>query len=160
MNASVQPSAEEPASHRLLAGLTAGLVLRAARLSAGLTQPALAAALQVSENTICSWEDGTEPLACIQVDTVDALKKFLIAANADPELAADIDPATWCDVILMAMDNGEDTSCLLADPLTTEPGFAQLFNWATTGQTPSRYSSYYSAETSFPGRPVPGPRQP
>jgi hypothetical protein len=105
-----------------MAGLAAGLALCAARLSGGLTLPALADALQVSESTISAWEDGTEPLACIPVDAVDFIKTALLAANADPELIADIDPATWCDVILMAMDSGEDTSCLLADPLAAAPG--------------------------------------
>ncbi len=145
MDASVRQPAEEPVNDHPLAGLTAGLVLRATRHSAGLTQSTLADALHITEDTVRAWENGIEPLASIPLHQVDLLKDTLLTAGADPDLAADIDPATWCDVIVMAMHHGEDTSCLLADPLAAEPSFAELFDWATTGQIPARYRPYTQA---------------
>ena len=149
MNASVQPPADEPvkASHHLRAGLIAGITLQAARLSAGLSPAELAEALELGESAIRVWEDGTEPLASIPVQEVDLVKDALHTAGADRQLVADLDPAAWCDVILMAMDSGEDTSCLLADPLASEPNFAELFGWAITGRIPARYNAYAPTET-------------
>src|SRR5579871_4650956 len=108
MDASVRQPAEEPVNDHPLAGLTAGLVLRAARLSAGLSQSALAETLHVPEDTVRAWENGTEPLASIPLHQVHLVKDTLLGAGADPDLAADIDPATWCDVLVMAMHHGED----------------------------------------------------
>lgn len=143
----------------LKAGLVAATVLRAARLSAGLSQDELAEAQHVSTDAVRAWEDGTTQLASLPIAYVDLLKDTLSAAGADQQLVADLDAGAWCDVVLMTLAGGEDASCLLADPLASEPGFSDLLGWAISGQVPVRYSSFEEAAT-FPGEcPEPGTRE-
>jgi hypothetical protein len=100
-----------------------------------------------------AWEDGTEPLASAPISQLDNLIDRLRAAGADPDLVADIDAAAWSDVVLAAMAGKEDTSCLLADPLACTRNFAELLDWASTGNIPARYSPYASSATFTGGVP-------
>jgi DNA-binding transcriptional regulator YiaG len=141
-------------SHHLPAVSVAGVVLQAARRSAGLSERGLADAVHLDENTVRAWEDGTEPLASAPISQLDNLIDTLRAAGANPDLVADIDAAAWSDVVLAAMADREDTSCLLADPLACTRNFAELLDWASTGNIPARYSPYASSATFTGG--VPG----
>lgn len=125
----------------------AGVVLQAARRSAGLSPRELAEALNLAEQTLRAWENGTEPLASVPIGQLDTLIATLRAADADPELVADIDAAAWCDVVLMTRARKEDTGCLLADPLASTRNFAELLDWVTAGNVPERYRPYASGTT-------------
>jgi transcriptional regulator with XRE-family HTH domain len=129
------------------AASVAGVVLQAARRSAGLSLRELAEALHLAEQTVRAWENGTEPLASAPIGQLDTLIATLRAAGADPELVADIDAAAWCDVVLIATASQEDTGCLLADPLASTRNFTELLDWATAGNVPDRYSPYTSGTT-------------
>jgi transcriptional regulator with XRE-family HTH domain len=138
-------------------GLIAGAVLRAARQSAGLSPSELAAAVDVSDTRILSWETGAEPLAAVPVPLTGRLKSALRTAGAKARLVDDLDPAAWCDLFFEAISAGEDVTCLLADPLASEPAFTDLFTWVTTGQPPARYAPYADtmpADFRRPGRAV------
>ena len=123
-------------------GVVAGAVLRAARLSASLSEEQLASGTGVSEATIRSWEDGSEALASVPAPQIDQLKAALRMASADPRLVADLDAAAWCDLIILAMVDSEDASCLLADPLAREEAFGELLAWAIAGDVPARHRPY------------------
>ena len=133
----------------------AGVVLQAARRSAGLSPRELAEALHLSEQTVRAWENGTDPLASAPIGQLDTLIATLRACYADPELVADIDAAAWCDVVLATTASNEDTSCLLADPLASTRNFAELLDWATAGKVPVRYSPYASGATYTGTSPTP-----
>ena len=122
----------------------AGTVLRAARLSASVSSAQLAAAAGVDEQTILRWERGTEPLASVVITQIERLKDALRTARADEQLIADLDAATWCDVVLGVMAAHTDISCLLADPLAREQAFGELLSWAISGVMPARYAQLAS----------------
>lgn len=133
--------AESPQAH------VAGTVLRAARLSAGLSSRQLAAAAGVDEQTIIFWERGTEPLASVPVTQIEILKGALRTAGADEQLIADLDAAAWCDVVLGVMAAHDDISCLLADPLARERAFGELLSWAISGNHPARYAPFPGSDS-------------
>jgi transcriptional regulator with XRE-family HTH domain len=135
---------------QLAQGQIAGAVLRAARLSAGLSTSELAAAVDVSNTLIASWEIGAEPLASVPVPLTDRLKSALRTAGSEARLVDDLDPAAWCDLLFEAVTAEEDVTCLLADPLATEPTFTDLFTWAITGHPPARYAPYADAMPPIP----------
>ena len=126
--------------HRLTRpGLVAAAVLRATRLSASIDEASLAAAAQVTERTVWAWERGSAPLASIPAPTLDKLQAALSDAGADPTLVADFSAAAWCDLVILAVTQNADTSCLVADPLASETAFGELLAWALAGQIPARY---------------------
>lgn len=130
-------------SHRVSPpGVVAGAVLRAARLSAGLSETLLAAAADVSEATIRSWEDGSQPMASVPAPQTERLEAALMAGGADPRLVTDLDAAAWCDLVILAIAGSEDAGCLLADPLAREDAFCELLAWAITGRPPARHRPY------------------
>jgi hypothetical protein len=135
---------EKVGEHAALGGAVAGAVLRAARLSAGSSEMLLATAAGVEEAAVRAWEDGTDPLASVPVPQVGRLKAALRAAGAEPRLVADLDAATWCDLVILAITAGEDAVCLLADPLVREEAFADLLTWSLAGRVPARYRPYYT----------------
>lgn len=136
-------------------GRIAGAVLRAARLSAGLSPRQLATALGLADTLILFWENGAEPLACVPVPRIDRLKTALRTAGAEAPLIADLD-AAWCDLVGQALIVREDASCLLADPLAQQPAFAELLLWLVGGKIPSRYSRFVS-DPAPPGLTPPSP---
>jgi DNA-binding transcriptional regulator YiaG len=123
-------------------GTIAGTALRAARMSAQLSEPQLAARVHVRADTIRAWEDGARPLAYEAAAQLERLENALRAADADPSLVADLVVAAWCDLVIVAIDDGEDTSCLLADPLAAEGAFGELLAWAVADERPERYRLY------------------
>jgi transcriptional regulator with XRE-family HTH domain len=138
----VQEGTGEPSHGAFPPGTVAGAVLRSARLSAHLSVQQLAARADVREGRIRHWEAGSRPLASAAADQLDRLEKALRAASADPRLVADLWVAAWCDLLIGAVIDGEDTSCLLADPLAAEDAFRELLAWALTGQPPERHQPY------------------
>jgi len=122
----------------------AGAVLRAARLSADVTKNTLAVAVGVTRSTIRSWENGSSPLASVPAPEVQRLETALGDCGADQHLVTDLGAAVWCDLIITAMDDDEDISCLLADPITGEQSFRELLSWSLTGQVPARYRRYFA----------------
>ncbi|HUZ55612.1 MAG TPA: hypothetical protein VMU94_24165 [Streptosporangiaceae bacterium] len=103
-----------------------------------LSASELAAAVSLTDTLIHSWEIGAEPLASVPVPQIDRLKSALRTAGAEARLVDDLDPAAWCDLVLEAMLAREDASCLLADPLASDPAFSELLTWAITGNPPAR----------------------
>ena len=123
----------------------AGTVLRAARLSAGLSSSRLAALADLAEPTILAWENGSSPLASVPVPQLQIVKDALTSAGAQDRLLADLDPAMWCDIIVAALAGGEDVSCLLADPLAADPAFTELLGWSSPEVPPARYRRFTPA---------------
>lgn len=123
-------------------GVVAGVVLRAARLSTGLTVARLAIAAGLPRKTIQEWEEGSSPLAAVPLPEVERLQAALRKAGAHPRLVADFSAASWCDLVILAMINDEDTTCLMADPLSREAAFGELLLWSLGGHIPPRYRPY------------------
>lgn len=128
--------------HATPGGAVAGAVLRSARLSSGLSRKLLAAAADVTEATLGSWEDGSEPLAFVPMPLIQRLEMALRGAGAEPRLVAELAVAAWCDLVILVIAAAEDPSCLLADPLAADPAFCELLTWSVTGQPPARYRAY------------------
>lgn len=126
-------------------GIVAGAVLRSARRSAGLSTALLAAAIDVDETSITLWETGREPLASVSSPVIERLAAALRRMGAQPVLVADLFVAAWCDLVLGAIAEGDDASCLLADPLARDNAFSELLAWAMTGQPPARHRPYAPA---------------
>ncbi len=131
------------ASHRSgRPGIVAGAVLRSARLSAGVSQASLAAAAGVGEETVRAWEAGSSPLASVPLPRIAALEASLNESGASPHLVADFGAAAWCDLVILAIADHEDTACLMADPVTKEVAFGELLAWCLAGDVPDRYRPY------------------
>jgi transcriptional regulator with XRE-family HTH domain len=143
-------SLDRPASHRVdrssnqgfLLGTVAGAVLRAARLSAGMSEAELAIAANLPLKAIRDWEEGSSLLAAVPLPQVERLQAALRKAGAKPSLLADFAAAAWCDLVVVAMINDEDTTCLMADPLSRDIAFGELLLWSLAGHIPPRYQSY------------------
>jgi len=69
------------AGERPPSGDVAGTVLRAARLSAGLSRTRLAVSAGLDEKTVLAWEDGTRPLACVPVPQLQVVRDALRSAS-------------------------------------------------------------------------------
>jgi hypothetical protein len=119
-------------------------------LSSGLSRRLLAAAADVTEATLGSWEDGSEPLAFVPAPQVQRLEMALLAAGAESRLVTELAAAAWCDLVILAITDAEDPSCLLADPLAAEPAFCELLTWSVTGHPPARYHPYNAAGQLLP----------
>ena len=132
-------------SHSSRPGIVAGAVLRSARLSVGLSREDLAEVMGTSEETIRAWEDGSSPLASVPVPRIATLEASLKASGADPNLIVDLDVAAWCDLVILAVVHGEDTACLMADPIAVHPAFGELIAWCLTGHVPERHQPYAEA---------------
>jgi transcriptional regulator with XRE-family HTH domain len=143
-------SLDRPTRHRVsrsanrgfLPGLVAGAVMRAARLSAGLTEARLAIAAGLPLKAISEWEKGSSLLAAVPLPEVERLQAALRKAGAEPSLVADFAAAAWCDLVVVAMINDEDTICLMADPLSRDAAFGELLLWSLAGHVPPRYQPY------------------
>jgi transcriptional regulator with XRE-family HTH domain len=141
--ASLDPHIGHDAPHRRHARdvPVAGTVLKAARLSARLTQSELGEALGASEAAIAAWEDGTEPLAAVPYPIVESLETAL-TASAEPGLVTDLTAAIWCDLVITAVADTQDIDCLMADPTAAEEAFSELLAWSVNGHRPARYCSF------------------
>jgi transcriptional regulator with XRE-family HTH domain len=136
-----------------LPGVVAGAVLRAARLSADMSEARLAIAAGLPAKAIRDWEEGSSLLAAVPLPEVERLQAALRQAGADPRLVADFAAAAWCDLVVVAMINGEDTTCLMADPLSRDAAFGELLLWSLAGHIPPRYRPYSNAGSSLPTAP-------
>jgi transcriptional regulator with XRE-family HTH domain len=139
---SIQDETGELGQGAVPLGAIAGTALHAARMSAQLSELQLAARAHVGADTIRGWEDGARPLAYEVAAQLERLENALRAADADPSLVADLAVAAWCDLVVVAIEDGEDTSCLLADPLAAEGAFSELLAWAIADERPERYRRY------------------
>jgi len=128
--------------HSSRPGIVAGAVLRSARLSADLSQEDLATMTGVSRGTIRAWEEGSSPLASVPLPRVATLEASLRAGEADPKLVVDLGVAAWCDLVILAVAQHDDTTCLMADPIAIDPTFAELLAWCLTGHVPERHRPY------------------
>ena len=68
-------------------GIVAGTVLRAARLSAGVTETVLACEAGLPEELIRAWEDGSLAFASASETEAKQLKDALYGARAQDQLA-------------------------------------------------------------------------
>ena len=118
------------------------MVLRAARLSAHVTEESLARASGVSQDVIRAWEEGSTPLASVPLPEIENLQAALREAGANPRVVADFAAAAWCDLYLGALADDEDTACLMADPISRDVAFGELMLWTLGGHIPPRYQPY------------------
>ncbi|TMC11950.1 MAG: helix-turn-helix domain-containing protein [Chloroflexi bacterium] len=81
-------------------GIIAGYVLKLARESVGLTQPAMAAALDVDAGTVQSWETGRRSLAATSVRDFVRLRLRLLHLGVAGNVIDAIDDALSADYIL------------------------------------------------------------
>jgi transcriptional regulator with XRE-family HTH domain len=81
-------------------GTVTAAVLKLARMSAGLSQEAFAAMLQLSLDTVQGWESGRRPLPATSAATLLDVRHELAAADADTHLVAALDPAARADWII------------------------------------------------------------
>jgi hypothetical protein len=77
-----------------------------------------------------------------QLPEVERLQAALRKAGAAHRLVADFGAASWCDLVILAMINDEDTTCLMADPLSREAAFGEFLLWSLGGHIPPRYRPY------------------
>jgi transcriptional regulator with XRE-family HTH domain len=117
-------------------------VLRCARLSAGISRAELAVTTGVSAQKVQSWEEGSSLLASVPLPRIAALATSLRRTDASARLVADLETAAWCDLVLLAIADHEDTACLMADPITRETAFGELLAWCLAGHVPERYQPY------------------
>jgi transcriptional regulator with XRE-family HTH domain len=82
------------------AGAITGFLLKLARTSAGLSQEAFAELLGISLDTVQGWESGRRPLPATRVSALVDVRHELVAANADADLAAALDPAMQADWLI------------------------------------------------------------
>jgi hypothetical protein len=76
------------------------------------------------------------------VPQIEVLTGTLDAVGACPRLIRDLMPAIWCDVLIATVAADEEHTCLLADPLATDPAFPELLAWHMGGRVPQRYQPY------------------
>jgi hypothetical protein len=62
-------------------------------------------------------------------------------------LLADFAAAAWCDLVVVAMINDEDTTCLMSDPLSRDAAFGELLLWSLAGHIPPRYQPYADSDS-------------
>lgn len=102
-------------------GIIAGYVLKLCRESAGLTQPALATALDVDTATLQSWESGRRSLAATHVRDLVRVRLRLLHLGVSANLIDAIDDAVAADYILGYV--------LGADPEQADPTEHPLAAW-------------------------------
>jgi hypothetical protein len=92
-------------------------------------------------------------VASVPLPEVERLQAALRQAGAEPTLVADFAAAAWCDLVAVAMINDEDTTCLMADPLSRHVAFGELLLWSLAGHIPPRYQRYADPSRPFPAPP-------
>jgi transcriptional regulator with XRE-family HTH domain len=125
---------DHSSSHPPVGAIT-GVVLKLARVSAGLSQEALAALLQVSGDTVQGWESGRRPLPATRVEALVDVRHELAAADADARLVAALDPAMEADWLIGRTLEASGRVHPLAGRVTTRR-VHDLLVWALVGQRP------------------------
>jgi transcriptional regulator with XRE-family HTH domain len=118
-------------------GVVAGAVLQLARHSAGLSQEALADALQVAPDTLQGWESGRRRLPAVRVEALADVRHELAAAGADARLVAALDPAVEADRLLARTLEPAGRPHPLAAQVATRH-VHDLLLWALVGHWPTR----------------------
>jgi transcriptional regulator with XRE-family HTH domain len=116
-------------------GAVTGFVLKLARMSAGLSQEEFAELLGVSLDTVQGWESGRRPLPATRVATLVDVRHILMAANADADLVAALDPAMQADWLIGQTLEPSRRVHPLAAWVTTRR-VHDLLVWALVGQRP------------------------
>lgn len=116
-------------------GAVTGFVLKLARMSAGLSQEEFAELLGVSLDTVQGWESGRRPLPATRVATLIDVRHILMAANADADLVAALDPAMQADWLIGQTLEPSWRVHPLAEWVTTRR-VHDLLVWALVGQRP------------------------
>ncbi|HSV65497.1 MAG TPA: helix-turn-helix transcriptional regulator [Mycobacteriales bacterium] len=114
-----------------------GAVLRALRESIGHTQETLAGLLQISPETVQSWESGRRPLINAPFIELQRLRREMAAAGVRPSLLRIWDQALTADALLSSLcaqvDAGEPHPFAHLVPDRT---LSELLGWPLTGQPP------------------------
>lgn len=92
-------------------------------------------ALGVSLDTVQGWESGQRPLPATRVATLVDVRHELVAANADTDLAAALDPALKADWLIGQTLEPSRRVHPLAEWVTTRR-LHDLLVWALVGQRP------------------------
>jgi hypothetical protein len=116
-------------------------VLRAARESANISLSDLASKVSMPEDAIRAWEQGSRQLAWAPASHVEELQAALRCADGRPELIADIEVAACCDLVALAISQGEESASLAGNSASTQTAFADLLAWSVVGRVPARYQS-------------------
>jgi 5'-deoxynucleotidase YfbR-like HD superfamily hydrolase/transcriptional regulator with XRE-family HTH domain len=139
-------------------GLITGYVLKLARESTGLSQPALADQLSVDAHTLQSWETGRRSMAGTHVRDFVQLRLRLLTLGAAPVLVESLDAALAADHILAYI--------LQTDPESADParhplatlllpwGVSNMLSWPLLGTPPATLA------TDRPRMPRRGPVSP
>jgi transcriptional regulator with XRE-family HTH domain len=121
-------------------GVIAGYVLKVARESVGLTQPALAAALDVDNGTVQSWETGRRSLAATSVRDFVRLRLRLLHLGVAQSIIGAIDDALSADHILGALLHGDDDADPADHPLAAwllPRAVSTMLSWPLIGRPPA-----------------------
>ncbi len=122
-------------------GVIAGYVLKLARESASLTQPALASALEVDTGTLQSWESGRRSLAATNVRDFVRLRLRLLQLGVAPNLIDAIDDALSADYLLgYVLRTDPDEADPAEHPLACwllPRSVSAMLAWPLTGTPPS-----------------------
>jgi transcriptional regulator with XRE-family HTH domain len=116
-------------------GVITGSVLKLARLSAGLSQEALAELLGVSLDTVQGWESGRRPMPATRAGALVDVRYELVTADADPDLVAVLDPAMQADWLIGQTLEPTGRAHPLARLVTTRR-VHDLLVWALVGRRP------------------------
>jgi len=65
-----------------------------------------------------------------------------LTGSAEPGLVTDLTTAAWCDLVIAAVADAQDVSCLMADPTAAEDAFSELLAWSVGGHRPARYHPF------------------
>ncbi len=122
-------------------GLITGYVLKLARESVGLSQPALADQLGVDAHTLQSWETGRRSMAGTNVRDFVQLRLRLLTLGADPLLVESLDAALAADHILAyILQSDPERSDPTRHPLATlllPWGVSNMLAWPLIGSPPA-----------------------
>lgn len=121
-------------------GVIAGFVLKTARLTASLTQEALASALDLDVTTVQGWESGRRPLASTGAGELLRLGQYLARSGAPVPTTSNLHEAIYADLILTAgLHHDGNRIDLQSHPLASgvlRRSTVNLLTWPFTGKFP------------------------